>query len=238
MAFYPNKLDSYLQGKFTNPGKFPYVQAAPILWGVWQGINHAHDLLEADGGPIIHGDIKPANILLDESFTPKIGDFGAARSLTTKYPSVRGSTNWMAPELLTELHDDHATAPTKECDYFSFGVLAYLMLSGKHPYRYEHPSSLWSEEDNIKNRSFVVPPLGSSLTDAPEEVTKLVLLLLSWDPRSRPQAFRNLKILLDSAVEITPPRKAHYATRAISATGTVAAADGAPSPSSVADLAV
>jgi serine/threonine protein kinase len=204
MAFYPNKLDVYLRTAFSRPGKLTYGQSAPILWGIWQGMNDAHDLPEADEGPIIHGDIKPANILLDENFTPKIGDFGAARSLTSKYPMVRGSTNWMAPELLAESHKDYTLVPTRECDYFSFGVLAYLMFAHMHPYRYDHPSTLWSEEDNIKNASFSVLPLDSSLTDAPSEVTRLVMLLLSWDPRDRMQAFKNIKIHLDRAVEVIP----------------------------------
>jgi serine/threonine protein kinase len=47
-----------------------------IIEGISNGLQYLHD---QDGGPIIHLDLKPANILLDENMIPKVTDFGLSR---------------------------------------------------------------------------------------------------------------------------------------------------------------
>lgn len=113
----------------------------------------------------------------------------------------------MAPELLDDHHPDHTEKPTRACDYWSFGALAYVVLAGKHPYWHPNPSGLWSPEDNIKTDAFTVKPLTSGDTDAPDDVGRLIMTLLSREPRERAHAFRSLKSYLSSAVMPQPPEK-------------------------------
>jgi serine/threonine protein kinase len=77
---------------------------------------------------ILHGDVKPANILLDENFTPKISDFGISRLLARdkEYTgSVIGDMNYMDPVYLQE------GLLTEKSDVYSFGVVILELISGR-----------------------------------------------------------------------------------------------------------
>ncbi|CAM6013286.1 unnamed protein product, partial [Sphagnum balticum] len=96
-----------------------------IIRGIAQGLAHLHKC-----NPIIvHLDIKPQNILLDEDYTPKLADFGLAKILDDKDEDVVSSTStpgtsgYMAPEILLK------QASTKS-DVYSFGVLLIQLLNG------------------------------------------------------------------------------------------------------------
>jgi serine/threonine-protein kinase len=158
MEYCPVGLDRYLCNRLRQVnGKLPYEEAREVLYGILQGLNDAH------AAGVIHGDIKPANVRFgagetkDDLGLPKLSDFGAARRVREDVPGIRGSTNWMAPEVI------EGGTPTEASDYFSFGILAYLMLSGQHPFFANDPSCLISEEDNITDGTFRPLSLGSSL---------------------------------------------------------------------------
>ncbi|KAL3571904.1 hypothetical protein D5086_025808, partial [Populus alba] len=105
-----------------------------IVIGVAKGLEYLHHFCNP---PVIHGDIKPSNILLDSFFNAKIGDFGLARLKIeekipksggiSSTPSMRGTVCYIAPEyggggLLSE-----------KCDVYSFGVLLLVVVSGRRP---------------------------------------------------------------------------------------------------------
>ena len=88
--------------------------------------------------PVVHGDLKPDNILLDANYSSKLGDFGICRLLiqtntcsTTLYRTTnpRGTFSYMDPEFLTtgEL--------TPRSDVYSFGIIILRLLTGKPPQR-------------------------------------------------------------------------------------------------------
>lgn len=76
---------------------------------------------------IIHGDIKPSNVMIDRRRRVKIGDFGLARRVSDKDGSlVKGTTKYMAPEVVSDEFGD--VGPSS--DLYSLGFTAYEMLCG------------------------------------------------------------------------------------------------------------
>ncbi|XWS41082.1 hypothetical protein CRYUN_Cryun17cG0049800 [Craigia yunnanensis] len=89
-----------------------------IAFGIARGLSYLH---EECGTQIIHCDIKPQNILLDDSFTARISDFGLAKLLmneqTRTLTAVRGTRGYVAPEWFWNM------PITVKVDVYSFGVM-------------------------------------------------------------------------------------------------------------------
>ncbi|CAE8589024.1 unnamed protein product [Polarella glacialis] len=101
-------------------------------WRVLLGIMSALRYLHGHEPSIIHGDIKPENVLVrdGEIAFPKLVDFGLCRrQLNTSRP-MGGTRRWMSPELLLP---GASRAPNRATDIFSFGRLAFFTVTGKKP---------------------------------------------------------------------------------------------------------
>lgn len=101
-----------------------------IAFGTARGLQYLHTFSRR---PIIHGDIKPENILLDAQLRPKIGDFGVAREgrlggVPLKETRLRGSRAYLPQEYLL-----HRLATTK-LDIYSFGVVLLQMATALRAY--------------------------------------------------------------------------------------------------------
>ncbi|KAJ3689820.1 hypothetical protein LUZ61_018984 [Rhynchospora tenuis] len=91
--------------------------------------------LHSNPNPVVHGDLKPANILLDANLVSKLSDFGISRLLMetntntlvyrTEYP--RGTFAYMDPEFLS------SGELTVKSDVYSFGIIILRLLTGKPP---------------------------------------------------------------------------------------------------------
>lgn len=149
---------------------------AYILYQVATGLSDLH----AQG--IIHRDIKPDNIKIDESGLVKIFDFGLARfsGVNNETQGFAGTFGYAAPELLTDEKNDF----TEAIDVYSFAVLAWY-LSGE-----ELPASL------IPIRRGVVPGFFTLSLGIPAKICKLLDAALSVDPSDRP-TIRDIQLALE-----------------------------------------
>ncbi|GAB4849378.1 hypothetical protein Ancab_040174 [Ancistrocladus abbreviatus] len=97
-----------------------------IIHGIGEGLRYLHEHCNQN---VIHFDIKPQNILLDEDFNAKISDFGLAKMVDRDQSQVmtivRGSPGYMAPELIT------GRAISVKVDVYSFGVLVLETVCGR-----------------------------------------------------------------------------------------------------------
>ena len=106
--------------------------AVRLLVSIARGMEAAHAL------GIIHRDIKPQNILLQDGTVPKILDFGIARGVAgtdmTTSGFVMGSPKYMSPEQVQAMPLDART------DIYSMGVLMYFVFTGREPFVGDTPS--------------------------------------------------------------------------------------------------
>ncbi|MFI5113925.1 MAG: protein kinase [Terriglobales bacterium] len=140
-----------------------------------EGLQAAHEK------GIIHGDIKPENIMLTPDRRVKILDFGVARRAWRAVPddatrsietmAVAGGTPaYMAPEVLLQKPDDGRS------DLFSLGLVFYEMLGGEQPF---HSDSLATTVARIVHEE---PP---ELKNVPEPLTGIIMRMLAKNPEDR-----------------------------------------------------
>jgi serine/threonine-protein kinase len=125
----------YVAGKTLDQGIIP-ARGWPVEVALGYAGQIATALAVAHKQEIVHGDLKPANVLITEAGQIKLIDFGLARVLSQKTnrrgkPERRfGTKAFMAPELLM----DPTLDPDPRAEIFSYGLILFKMLSGKHPF--------------------------------------------------------------------------------------------------------
>jgi len=160
-----------------------------ILIGIASGLEYAHK------AGVVHRDIKPGNIRILEDGGIRIMDFGIAKSLTsdtnlTKTGVTVGSSAYMSPERIC---GDPVDART---DIFSFGVLAYELLSSRKPFRNEHLFRLL--EMIVKEEPEF---LAEAAPDVPPSLVEIVNRAMQKKPADRYASAADLRAALVTAQE-------------------------------------
>ena len=119
-----------LKDRIRRHGRLPVPEAVAYAIEIARGLSAAHQR------HIVHRDVKPQNVLIDEEGTAKVTDFGIARSLTeeglTADGRVLGTTDYVSPEQAL----GHAVTP--QSDLYSLGVVLFEMLTGDVPFHGEN----------------------------------------------------------------------------------------------------
>jgi serine/threonine protein kinase/tetratricopeptide (TPR) repeat protein len=155
----------------------------------------AEALAAAHDKSILHGDIKPENIMLTQADQVKLLDFGVARRLTSSndntltgtlnalsaYAPISGTPTYMPPEVLM------GNLPDLRADVFALGVVFYEMLGGRHPFQ---GPTMTATAAQILHRE--PAPLDQLGREVPDPLVRVVAKALSKEPEKRYQNAREL----------------------------------------------
>lgn len=121
-------------------GPLPAHAAVEMFRDVAIGLVHAH------GKGVLHCDLKPANILLDQDDKPRLADFGQSRLSHEQVPAL-GTLFYMAPE-----QADLEASPDARWDVYALGALLYCMLTGGPPHRTGKTAEQFEQASNLVQR--------------------------------------------------------------------------------------
>jgi eukaryotic-like serine/threonine-protein kinase len=154
---------------------------------------HRHD--------VVHRDVKPANLLLDERGRLAVGDFGIATVATeasvTQTGQVLGTAAYISPE---QARGEAATAAS---DRYALAVVAFELLTGRKPFAADHPTA--------QARAHVeaaVPSASEAGTGLPTDVDRVLRFGMAKEPERRPSTATDLLERLEEALDrggVAPP---------------------------------
>ncbi|GAY66099.1 hypothetical protein CUMW_246030 [Citrus unshiu] len=129
---------------------------------VIKAVAHALSYLHHDCfPPIVHRDISSKNLLLDLEYEAHVADFGIAKSLkpdSSNWTEFAGTCGYIAPELA------YTMKITEKCDVYSFGVLMWEVIKGKHPRDFLSSISSSSLNTDVALDQMLDPASSSSIT--------------------------------------------------------------------------
>ena len=143
-----------------------------IMTQLTDGISHAHESY------IIHRDIKPQNIMIEDDGRIKITDFGIAMALNatqlTQTNSVMGSVHYLPPEQAS------GKSATVKSDIYSMGILMYELLTGNVPFKGDN-----AVEIALKHMKDKIPSVRKQDPSIPQSVENIIMKACAKNPRNR-----------------------------------------------------
>lgn len=168
-----------LKNIIETSGFLPEKQAIEYALQICSALSSAHK------NGIIHRDIKPQNILVNENDVAKITDFGIAKSVSSHAESdsqVIGSVYYVSPEQAKGEKVDQRT------DIYSFGIMLYEMLTGELPYKGEKSISVALKHINEQ----ITPPKRLN-NEISESLNKIIIKATSKNKKDRYSNIAELK---------------------------------------------
>ncbi|GKB87041.1 leaf rust 10 disease-resistance locus receptor-like protein kinase-like 2.4 protein [Tanacetum coccineum] len=214
--------------------KFLRSDSSPLDWntlfliakGIARGLEYLH---RGCNTRIVHFDIKPHNVLLDEEFVPKISDFGLAKLCKRKESIVsvtgaRGTAGYMAPELFVKSFG----GASHKSDVYSYGMMVLEMTGAR---KNKNTANLTSASEAYFPESiYKQVEAGDSLgvdrvtTEEEEELARKLVTVSLWciqsDPSDRPSISRVVEMLEGNSESLQVPPKRFWSSPASQAQGT------------------
>ncbi|KAK2988284.1 hypothetical protein RJ640_016864 [Escallonia rubra] len=189
---------------FTSQNQPSWDERIGISLGIARGILYLH---EECGTQIVHCDIKPQNILMDECRCAKISDFGLAKLLkpdqTRTFTEIRGTRGYVAPEW-------HRNLPvTVKADIYSFGIVLLEIICHRRTVDWSLPEDEAILEEWVyqcyENRQ-LSKLVGDELVDKRklDRMVKVALWCIQDEPSLRP-SMKKVLLMLEGTVDIPVP---------------------------------
>jgi hypothetical protein len=177
-----------LKDVVAREGPLPVPQALGLTQQVARGLAFAHE------NGVVHREVKPQNVLLDENGTAKVTDFGIARSIApddslTETGTLLGSSDYIAPEQASGQRVDERS------DQYSLGALLYELLTGEVPYTGDGFMAV-----AMKHMRDPVPSVRARRPNVPREVDEIVRRAMAKRPEDRYPSMAALMSAIDSAL--------------------------------------
>jgi hypothetical protein len=146
-------------------------ESARILKDVAEALDYAH------GAGVIHRDVKPQNVLLDDAGRVYLADFGIAKMVEstahmTQTGMITGTPQYMAPEQALGKPID------KSIDIYALGIVAYELFTGRVPFSADTPVAVLMKQ---ASEPMPLPPV----SEVQEDVTRAILRATAKDPAAR-----------------------------------------------------
>jgi len=139
----------------------------------------------------VHRDVKPSNVMIDDSGRVVLLDFGVAAEMTDTAQAA-GTPAYMSPE------QAQGERPSPSADFYAVGVMLYEALTGHLPHSYDDP---------VSDKLCRDPGPPSELSpDVPVDLDRLCMALLARDPALRPEGPAILDLLCGDSERTLPPR--------------------------------
>ena len=175
-----------------NP-RIPIETIVHIAKQVAAGLSHAHQ------NGIIHRDIKPQNILMNENLTCKITDFGIARAYgdttLTQTNQMLGTVYYLSPE------QARGNVATAQSDIYSLGILIFEMITGQIPFKGESAVAI-----ALKHLQEELPDIDKYRDNVPQSVKNIVLHATMKNPNER---YISSKELFEDLSTVLNPERLH-----------------------------
>ena len=173
-----------------NP-RIPIETIVHIAKQIASGLSHAHQ------NGIIHRDIKPQNILMNDNLTCKITDFGIARAYgdttLTQTNQMLGTVYYLSPE------QARGNVATAQSDIYSLGILIFEMITGQIPFKGESAVAI-----ALKHLQEELPDIDKYRENVPQSVKNIVLKATMKNPNER--YISSKELFEDLSTVLTPER--------------------------------
>ncbi|XP_042497726.1 LEAF RUST 10 DISEASE-RESISTANCE LOCUS RECEPTOR-LIKE PROTEIN KINASE-like 2.2 [Macadamia integrifolia] len=214
--FMPNgPLDKfiYYDSSSTTHPHFGWETLFDIATGIGRGLEYLH---RGCNTRILHFDIKPHNILLDQDFCPKISDFGLAKLCPRKESIIsmmgmRGTIGYIAPEVFSR----NFGGVSHKSDVYSYGMMVLEMVGGRRNVKVpvDHTSEIyfphWIYRKFQQDQKLEV--LEGLVTRVEEEIARKMTLVGLWciqtNPSNRPSMSKVVEMLEGSISSLQIPPK-------------------------------
>ena len=177
-----------VETKIEREGALDFTETVNIVLHIAEALEYAWERQK-----LTHGDIKPANIIINRHGDAKLADLGLAKSAYEESAAeVMATPMYAAPELIR----GDAVRVDVKTDIYSFGITLYHMLAGEPPFNEEDPEKVMDMHLNDKHE-----PLAEifKISNFPKDFSDFVDRLIAKDPAERPESWSEIVAFLKNS---------------------------------------